>query len=226
MFTFKLLTIFSLFILTLCKAVVDDSTFLHAALDSSPSSELDGNLITEFSTTLGLLGNNDPLGEALDLQLGQILADVDQDSHCSADSPEQVHPQPAYEEGSRRKREESSSCSKRQFYEQRGTTSLQKPTDGGQPRGQAGAESTQPGSNQNTDEKNIHDFEAPTDSQFGIPNTRICGDSDMNIPMCHPHDATDPVGIYLFPCRACKLQSLFSLAKIDHPLQRRSFTFT
>lgn len=35
-----------------------------------------------------LLGNNDPLGEALDLQLGHTLVPLDQNIHCSGDSPE------------------------------------------------------------------------------------------------------------------------------------------
>lgn len=75
-----------------------------------------------------------------------------------------------------------------------GTTSTQKMADEGQQRRPARAESTKPGSSQDTDKKSILDLEAPTGPSLGVPNMGIRGDGDkMNIPVCHSHDASDPV---------------------------------
>lgn len=55
-------------------------------------------------------------------------------------------------------------------------------------------------------------------SQLSILNTGICGDGDKMKSRCVilMTRASLVTALSLFPCRASKLQSLFSLAKIDH----------
>lgn len=65
----------------------------------------------------------------MDLQLGRTLVLVDQNSHCSADSPEQVQIPAGIRRRRLRKREEFGACSDHQYGEQRGITSPTKPAD-------------------------------------------------------------------------------------------------
>lgn len=66
-------------------------------------------------------------------------------------------------------------------------------------------ERTKPGSGQGTDEKGIPDLEPPTGAQLATPNTAIRGARDeMKIHVCHPHDPSDPTGVFIFSCRANK----------------------
>lgn len=66
-------------------------------------------------------------------------------------------------------------------------------------------QNTKPGSGQGTDEKGLRDLEPPTGPQLATPNTAICGARDeIKIRVCHPHDPSDPTGVFIFPCRASK----------------------
>lgn len=119
-------------------------------------------------------------------------------------SPEHAQPSGRIRGRSRRRRGESSSCRNPLYYQQGGTTSFPKSkTDEGQQPDRT--ERSKPGSGQGTDEKGIPDLEPPTGAQLATPNTAICGARDeMKIHVCHPHDPSDPTGVFIFPCRASK----------------------
>lgn len=232
MFSYTLLRLLSLLTLSLHTVAAVDSNFFIAASDTFPISGLDGNLKAP-NTKIPDLGSKDPLEIVFDLQLDEPLFLVDQNRRCSSgNSPEEVQPPSRIRGRWRRKREESSSCTNAQHFEQKGTTSPPTSTDQGK---QPGTAEMTPESGQDTAKKDIPEFKAPTGAQLGAPNTGMCGAGDeMNIPVCHPQDASDPLGVFLFPCRASEWHyysyclSLISLLKdaaslVGHERCWRSF---